>query len=104
MSIFWALIFIAILYMIEGVSFTVQNCMSFWLSIFGLFLSSVSAMILAWAALPSDETIENLSATIMAGNPHVKEQLKKNRNIARIALLLLGTGFVCLIISQFIKN
>jgi len=69
--------------------------MSLSLTAAGLSLNLVGAIVLAWGALPSTKSIEEIAASKWDFNPELRDALLKNRLRAAIGLVILMVGFIC---------
>ncbi|MDO8526474.1 MAG: hypothetical protein Q7T03_02165 [Deltaproteobacteria bacterium] len=67
---------------------------SFGFLIVGLVLNFAGSGILIFGALPSDETINQISGTYYKSNQFLKESLEENRCLAKMGLVLVSLGFL----------
>jgi hypothetical protein len=73
------------------------------LAFISLVFTSASAVCFAPPLFRSNEEIENMSATICDGNPHLEKALKKDRRNSQIGFFFLSLGFAFQTLSIFIQ-
>lgn len=73
------------------------------LSLIGLFLNFIGAIVLAAGLVKSPDQIEKESGTHYGHNPHLKKSMYYDRKAAIWGISIMAVGFVISILSEALK-